>query len=141
MSAPLKRGRTHKKVGRPRVGDVFEIPAGPGLHVYGQVLARDLRTYLVVAFRTVETDLEQTELTLDDVGLAGIVFDAKLINGDWPIIANRPVPQYSEPLFVSGHEDFDGVELVSFDGRMRREAQNVEAAAHRTRHLSSPMRF
>jgi len=131
-------GQTRNRV---QIGDIFEIPVGAGLHVYGQVLAKDLRTYLVVAFRPVDTEFVENEFVPQDVRLAGIVFDAKLINGDWPLIAKIPVVRHSEPLFVSGHDALDGAELVSFDRRTRRPVKPAEAAKHGHRNLASPMLF
>jgi hypothetical protein len=112
------------------------MPVSDGFHVYGQVVDKDGPQHLVVIFSAVGSMEEALRGSID---LAGIVFDAKLRNGDWPIIANAPVAPLRTPMFVLGHEGVENLRLESFDGKTSRLVRSDEASTHRHRNLSAPM--
>lgn len=122
---------------RAKVGDVFRIPAASDQFVYGQVVEKKGPQHLVVVFRAVTDSVE--EAISSGFELAGIVFDAKLRNGDWPIVANRPPVKVSEPWFVLGHEGLENLRLENFEGSSQRLIRPAEAARHGHRNISYPM--
>jgi hypothetical protein len=105
--------------------------------VYGQVSDQAGPQFLVVLFRSKAGVFE--EVVRSGIVLAGIVFDAKLRNGDWPIVANIPPVKVKSPWFVVGHEALENVRLESFDGSATRLVRPAEAAKHGHRHVSYPM--
>jgi hypothetical protein len=121
---------------RARVGDVFAIPIA-GERVYGQVVDQAGPQYLVVLFRSTAGSVE--DVTASGIELAGIVFDAKLRNGDWPIVANKWPVEVRPPWFVLGHEGLENVRLENFDGSGTRSVALTEAAQHGNRHISYPV--
>lgn len=122
---------------RARVGDVFFVPISPDARVYGQVVDQDGPQFLVVLFRSTAGLVD--EVLGSGVDLAGIVFDAKWRNGDWPIIANLPPLKVTPPWFVVGHERLENLRLSNFDATVTRPVAPAAASAHRHRHISSPM--
>jgi Immunity protein 26 len=124
----------------PRVGDVFLIPVSEGLSVYGQILSAFHRTHLVVVFQATTRDVSSIDDALmTTIQLAGIVFDAKFVNGDWPVVGNRPSVTVQEPWFVSGHEAMEDLTLTNVDMSIRRRVTPAEAANHGRMVLSSPL--
>ena len=122
---------------RAKVGDVFLVPVSPDQRVYGQVLDRTGPQFLVVVFRSAVGPI--AEVLSSGIELAGIVFDAKFRNGDWPIVTNMaPVP-VTAPWFVLGHEALDNLRLVNFDSSVTRVASPTEDRAHHHRNISYPM--
>jgi hypothetical protein len=127
---------TNKKV-RAKVGDVFRIKLSPSVHVYGQVVAKDGPQHLVVLFVDAPADFAP-EVLSSGIRLAGIVFDAKLRNGDWPIITTTtPVP-IERPWFTSGDAVLGGVAVETFDGTVRRAATPDEVGRYGHRNISYP---
>lgn len=122
---------------RVRIGDVFAIPVATGEQVYGQVVDRAGPQVLVVLFRSTKWAVD--DVTASGIELAGITFDAKLRNGDWPIVSNRQPVEYKQPWFILGHEGLENLRLEDFHGTSRRLATRAEAAAHGRRHISYPM--
>lgn len=122
---------------RARVGDVFEVPISEREHVYGQVIDQVGPQHLVVLFRSGQEPVE--DVIRSGIQLAGIVFDAKLRNGDWPIVAHVTPIDVRAPWFVLGHEGLENLRLESFDGTKTRMATPEEASNHRRRHVSYPM--
>jgi Immunity protein 26 len=122
---------------RAKVGDVFAIPISSDERIYGQVVAQSGVEFLVVVFHSNSASVE--EAMRSGLALAGIVFDAKLRNGDWPIVANlRPV-RTKAPWFVLGHDGLENLRIENFDGSQTRMVRLAEAATHHHRHLSDPM--
>jgi hypothetical protein len=122
---------------RAKVGDVFKVPVAEGKFVYGQVVDQAGPQYLVVVFRAATDSVEAA--IASGIHLAGIVFDAKLRNGDWPIVENRAPVEVRAPWFVVGHEGLENLRLVSFDGKTTRPTNAVDAPKHPSRHISYPM--
>ena len=122
---------------RAGVGDVFVVPVSPQGRVYGQVVDRAGPQFLVVLFRSTEGPVEN--VVQSGIQLAGIVFDAKFRNGDWPILTNRPPVRVTSPWFVVGNEGLENLRLVNFDGSVTRSAALAETSKHRHRHISYPM--
>jgi len=120
-----------------RVGDVFLVPVSDEQDVYGQVIDQAGPQFLVVLFRSSAGSVE--DIVGGGIQLAGIVFDAKWRNGDWPIVTNRPPVKVRSPWFVVGHEGLGNLRLENFDGSVTHVATPTEAAKHRYRTISSPM--
>jgi hypothetical protein len=127
---------------KPRVGDIFLIPVDESISVYGQILTASNRTHLVVVYKATSLEgISSEEVIAREIDLAGMVFDAKFINGDWPIVGNLPPIQVAEPWFVEGHEGMEDLSLTNLDMSERRRVNPREAEAHPARHLSYPMRL
>jgi hypothetical protein len=122
---------------RAKVGDVFAIPISTDKRVYGQVVAQTGVEFLVVVFHSSSVSAE--EAMRSGIDLAGIVFDVKLRNGDWPIVANLPPVRINAPWFVLGHEGLENLRIENFDRSVTRMVRLAEAAKHHHRHLSYPM--
>jgi hypothetical protein len=122
---------------RPKIGDVFAIPISSDQRVYGQVVDQVGLEFLVVLFHSNSVSVE--EATRSGIDLAGIVFDVKLRNGDWPIVANLPPVRIKAPWFVLGHEGLENLRIENFDRSATRMVRLTEAAKHHHRHLSDPM--
>lgn len=123
-----------------RVGDVFSIPVQEKARAFGQVVAKDGSTLLVVTFRTTERDepLSVEDAIASGVELAGIVFDAKFANGDWPIHENRPPVLEPSLWFVVGDPGLRNLRLVNFDESATRPCTTLEASGHDRRIISYP---
>ncbi len=124
---------------RARVGDVFSIPVLDHERVLGQVVDQAGPQFMVVTFRS--DDPAPEKVVAAEIDLAGIIFDAKLRNGDWPILSNQPPATVSEPWFLVGHSGLGNLRLESFDGSKVRAATSADAAEHAHRNISSPMAF
>lgn len=122
---------------RVKVGDIFRIPISADQFVYGQVVKKVRVQHLVVTFRAVNGRVD--EAIASGIDLAGIVFDAKFRNGDWPIIEHRGPVNVEEPWFVLGHEGLENLRLTNFDDSEVRLVRASEASRHRHRNLSAPM--
>ena len=124
------------KLIRAKVGDVFAVPISKDERVYGQVVDQAGAQFLVVVFHSTSGSVE--DAVRSSIELAGIVFDSKLRNGDWPIVANMPPVKVKAPWFVVGHEGLENLRLVNFDSSVTRLVRSAEAARHRHRTISSP---
>lgn len=123
-----------------RVGDIFRIPVDESLSIYGQILTAFHRTHLVVVFEaTSEETLSIEEVIRRKIDLAGIVFDAKFINGDWPIVGNLAPVVVNQPWFVSGHEAMEDLSLTSIDTSTRHRVTAQAAVNHQRLSFSTPM--
>jgi hypothetical protein len=135
----MRRG--NKPRVKARIGDLFRVPIAEGVWADGQVVGQQQpRTFLVVIFRATD----RGETSLDDAiasgfDLAGIVFDAKLSNGDWPILEARSPVTTPHLWFVDGHPELDGLRLTNFDRTVRRPCSPDEAEKHSRLHFSGPM--
>ena len=131
---------------RVNVGDVFEITLDDRRKVYGQVVGkyRNDGYYLAVFDRVL--DREQSpplELVLDaPVSLLALSFNAKLANGQWPIVGradvadDMPLPAYKEAVGSP-----DNVQVVDYSATHRRPATADEARALPNRTLVAPIRL
>src|SRR5205814_1847286 len=70
-------------------------------HVLGQVVGQAGPQYLVVLFSPATRS--PADVVASGIELAGIIFDAKLRNGDWPVVANTEPVRVDSPWFVVGH--------------------------------------
>ena len=122
---------------RTRVGDVFAVRISSDERVLGQVVDQAGPQFLVVLFRSTSGSVE--DVLRSGIELAGIVFDAKLRNGDWPIVANVPPVKVKAPWFVVGHEGFENLRVENFDGSATRLTTPRAASKHGHRHISYPM--
>lgn len=122
---------------RAKIGDVFAIPISSDERVYGQVVDQAGVEFLVVVFHSNSASIE--EAVRSGIDLAGIVFDAKLRNGDWQIVANLPPVRIKAPWFVLGHEGLENLRIENFHGSETRLVRLAEAAKHHHRNLSYPM--
>jgi hypothetical protein len=116
---------------------VFAIPISSDERVYGQVVDQAGVEFLVVVFHSNSASIE--EAVRSGIDLAGIVFDAKLRNGDWQIVANLPPVRIKAPWFVLGHEGLENLRIENFHGSETRLVRLAEAAKHHHRNLSYPM--
>ena len=124
------------KAFRAKVGDLFSVPIAADHSVYGQVVEKAGPQYLVVIFR--ESSGSMAEAIRAGIDLAGIVFDAKFRNGDWPIVGNMTPVDVKAPWFVLGHERLENLRLENFDRSATRPTTPAEASKHRHRNLSGP---
>lgn len=69
-------------------------------------------------FRSTSGSLE--EVVSSGIELAGVIFEARLRNGDWPIVASLPPVTVKAPWFVVGHEGLENLRLENFDGSATR---------------------
>jgi hypothetical protein len=90
----------------------------------------------VVVFRS---NTSAQEALPGDIQLAGIVFDAKFRNGDWPIVSNHAPIRVIAPWYVLGHEGLENLRIENFHGNASRLVRPDEASKHRHRYLSGPM--
>jgi hypothetical protein len=124
---------------KAKVGDVFRIPLAGTACVYGQVVSKAGAQHLVVVFQASPPHFAPAVLG-SGIRLGGIIFDAKLRNGDWPIVASLAPVAVVEPMFTSGHELTPrGVMVERFDGTDCRRATPDEASRYGHRMISSPM--
>jgi hypothetical protein len=134
MTSPKRAGKQR----RPQIGDVFQIPLPDGVNALGQVLdEHERRTYLIVVFRACNQQ-PIDEVVESGFDLAGVVFDAKFLNGDWPIVGHRQPVRTAAPWFVNGHKDLGNLRLTNLDHSITRAVEPAEAAAHGTLHLVGP---
>jgi hypothetical protein len=122
---------------RAKIGDVFAIPISSDERVFGQVVDQAGLEFLVVVFHSSSVSVE--EAMRSGIDLAGIVFDVKLRNGDWPTVANLPPVRIKAPWFVLGHEGLENLRIENFDRSKTRMVRLAEAAKHHHRNLSDPM--
>ncbi len=116
---------------RARIGDVIQIPID-GDHVgYGQVVATRPSTLLVAVFRSPYPKTDQPpvdRILADDIALLTETFDAKIWNGDWPVVANVapdgsrfPLPNYKVTI-----DRADQWHVESYDSKRHRPAKPWE---------------
>lgn len=122
---------------RARIGDVFTVPVGPEHRVYGQIVDQAGPQKSGGPFQSPRGSVENG--IGSGIELAGIVFDAKLRNGDWPIVANVPPVKINPPWFVLGHEGLENLRLENFDGSSQRLTRAAGAERHGHRNISYPM--
>ena len=122
---------------RAKVGDVFLVPISDDLTVYGQVIDQSGPQFLVVLFNSNTGTIE--EVMRSGIDLAGIIFDAKWRDGDWPIVANYPPLNVAAPWFVLGDERLENLRLTNFDGSITRTVRPANASKHHNRTIANPM--
>jgi hypothetical protein len=130
------------------VGDVFQIPIDSTRMGYGQVVLRpekNVKSVLFICVYAATTGPDEapniSQIVRSGILLAGNTFDAKLHNGDWPIVGNlsENLPSIALPNFKSGMGDEAVVETL--DRRRRRRATPEEERFLPFRSFTSPIGF
>jgi hypothetical protein len=129
---------------RIRQGTTMLIPLGNGSAVGAQVIARYHRDGYFVAVFAGEFSLAEPPIPADAVSgetiLVGLTFDAKISNGDWPMLGDAPVredvplPAYKVAI---GHPE--KIEIEDYSGTRSRPATTSELGTVPHRMLVSPM--
>lgn len=120
-------------------GDVFRIPVDDSRSVFGQVAAKFGAVLLGDALLVVIFDA----LSLDAVDTADILliantFDDCLVDGDWPVVARRPVrADVPWPVYKMSITSM-GTFVQDHFGNFFREATSDEARTLKTRVQCSP---
>ena len=124
------------------VGDVFLIPIEGDRYGIGQV-AGDWKgeLYLVVYDREVSINASPNEIDGAFLQFATLSLDAKLHNGDWPIIGSRQdnIEGIPQPWFKVGYNEQTYVEAR--DRSVFRPATATEEARLRLRTVVAPVRL
>lgn len=126
-----------------KIGDVFLVPIDETRVAMGQVAGDwNGELYLVIYDGVHVADkCEAAEIVKERPLFAALSLDAKLHNGDWPIIGNilDNVPEIPQPVFKINH----GSELfvISRDRLTFRPASENEAAFLRLRKVVAPVRL
>jgi immunity protein 26 of polymorphic toxin system len=129
------------------VGDIFQIPADHRRVGYGQVLASIKPNPLFLCVFEPIWDREQTPdvhaIVQSPILLLANSLDAKIWNGDWPIVG-RSKPMLDRvpfPAFVTSVGRRDDYYLVSYDGKRRRKAEATEVQRFDKRITVAPARL
>lgn len=121
-------------------GDVFMIPLGDGTHGLGQVAGHwNEELYLVIYEGRVERSDARPELVVGARPFLGALsFDAKLLNGEWPVIGRvgETLPSLAHPVFrvMQSGEPY----IESRDRSLYRPARGDEFARLQFRSVASP---
>jgi hypothetical protein len=130
---PRPRAPRRKRI-RPVEGDVFAIPIDGSRSAYGQLVAKADSHILVVVFDTER--VEETDRA--DILLIAFTFDDCLVDGDWPIVGQRPVrPDVPWPAYKMSANP-TGFVVEDHFGRPFRVATPQEARTLKSRVQSSP---
>ncbi len=126
----------------PNVGDVFLIPLDATSSVGGQVIAirENAELYIAVFGRRLRPDESDPETAVAAPPvLLTLSFDAKLFNGEWPVIGNLigDTNRYPDLAFKIDHAGEMSVE--SRDKSVRRSATEEELKVLKNRSVASPM--
>lgn len=132
---------------RPNEGEVFLVPLGDGTSVAGQVLAKFRRVnYFFATFDVVLGDdaaapgLQQ--LTSAPVSLLCLSLDAKLRNGDWPIIGKSPVLVGDLlPAYKVAVNDPWNFQIEDYSGTRTRPASPEDERLYPFRTVVAPIRL
>ena len=142
---PKKRGVRAKT--DPGKGTVFVIPLPDGGGTVGQVVEVYKGTTLYVTVLAIRWGAGErmpevmSALGQADSVLYGNTFDAKIMNGDWPVLGVGLVDHSKHPL-PNYRVDMGGHTLVeTFDASRRRPLQDWEFEKVPLRRTLSPMRF
>ncbi|WP_102193365.1 hypothetical protein [Microbacterium aurantiacum] len=132
---------------RPKVGDVFLIPAGEGSVGIGQVAATYGKdAYFLAVFDGIVAEEDAVSRLRDalagEVLFFGLSLDAKFYVGHWQIVSNLPVradlpfPAYKETVMSP-----DRIDAVDYSGLRRRPASKDEVGGLSYRTIVAPVRF
>jgi hypothetical protein len=122
-------------------GEVFAVPVDDARQALGQVVGE----YMSGAFHVVIFDglFDRSSPPAPDqvidspVSLVALSLDAKLLNGDWPVIGRESVDR-EPPLPLYKEEVPGGTEVVDWTGTRRRRAAIGEADQFGYREVVSP---
>ncbi|WP_279304113.1 Imm26 family immunity protein [Microbacterium testaceum] len=132
---------------RPNEGEVFLVPLGDGRSVAGQVLAKFRRVnYFLATFDVVlEGDAvfpSLQQLTTAPVSLLCLSLDAKLRNGDWPVIGRSPVSVIdSLPAFKVAVNEPWNFQIEDYSGTRTRPASPEDERLYPFRTVVAPIRL
>ena len=127
-------------------GDLFQLPIDENRVGYGQIVGSQPSTLLVAIFRELHPrssapDLSQ--IVSGEVAFIAETFDAKIWNGDWPIVGKAapdhvriPFPTYK--VTIGRANDWY---VESYDTTKRRPAKPWEIDSLLLRNIVSPIRL
>lgn len=124
------------------VGDVFLIPLDEMSAAGGHVIAirENEELYVAIMDRRLRRSESDPEVVVaGNPVLLTLLFDAKLSNGEWPIIGNlvEAIDHYPHPAFKIKHAGTMSIE--SRDKSVRRPATEDELEVLENRSVASPM--
>lgn len=123
----------------PKEGDVFLVPLGDARFALGQLVSLwNDELYVVFYEPPVMSDASPERVEDHDPFLAVLTLDAKLWNGDWPIVGNhrRNLPSIAQPVFKVMYEGRPMVEAR--DRSWWRPARDDEFLRLHFRSITSP---
>lgn len=131
-----------RKRHKPRVGDVFEVPVHGARVGYGQVIGERPHMYLVAIFKTAYprgSDVKASSVVNDQIAFLAETLDAKIWNGDWPVVGNlRPdFRKIDLPLYKVAMGRADELHVETYDGKRHRRATPSEVESLRFRTIVS----
>src|SRR5215207_1084563 len=105
-----------KRYSKPKVGDVFDVPAPDGRRGIGQVVRAGGVPYVIILRDLFEDRPPPVELVAKEILLAAWTTDALFFHGRWVVVGNCPVvedriPYPSYLVLINGElvvEDFNG---------------------------------
>lgn len=124
---------------RPKEGDVFLLPIGDARFALGQLVSMwNAELYAVIYEPAVTSDASPELVERHQPFLAVLTLDAKLWNGDWPIVGNhrRNLPSIAQPVFKVMHKGSPMVEAR--DRSWWRPARDDEFLRLHFRSVASP---
>jgi hypothetical protein len=134
----------------PRVkskeGDLFQLRIDEGRVGFGQIVGSRTHTLLVAIFREVHPRTrvpDISDLVTSEVAFLAETFDAKIWNGDWPIVGSA-IPDHARIPFPSYKVTIDRATnwyVESYDATRRRPATPWEEDALPLRSIVSPIRL
>ncbi len=131
-----------RKRHKPRVGDLFEVPIDDARVGYGQVIGERPHMYLVAIFKTAYprgSAIKASSVVNDQIAFLAETLDAKIWNGDWPVVGNL-VPDFRKvdlPVYKVGMGRADELHIETYDGKRHRRAKPSEVEALRFRTIVS----
>ncbi len=128
---------------KPSLGDVFMLPVGDGSYGIGQV-AGDWKgeLYLVIYDASYATAVaDPNDVCSLNPLLSALSLDAKIYNGDWPIVGNTMENLSSLPQPVYKVEQGGRLYIESRDRNVTRVASQGEESVLRFRNVVAPIRL
>jgi len=131
---------------KTRVGDVFEIPIDDSRVGFGQIIARRMSSYLMVVFKTAHPRGVRPpvqDIVGDEPAFLAETLDAKIWNGDWPVVGNA-VPNASRvplPVYKVTIGSIDNWQVESYDGARHRPAKPWELDSLQPRTVVAAIRL
>lgn len=127
-------------------GDVFQIPIDVDRVGYGQVVGSRPSTLLVAIFKKLHarsTAADISQIVSGEVAFLAETLDAKIWNGDWPIVGHAP-PDHVRIPFPWYKVTIDRATnwyVESYDATQRRPAMPWEVDSLLLRNIVSPIRL
>jgi hypothetical protein len=129
-----------------RDGDVFQVPIDEDSVGHGQIIGSRPSTLLVAIFKELHPRSSAphlTQIASGEVAFLAETFDAKIWNGEWPIVGNAspdhvriPFPTYK--VAIGRATDWY---VETFDAPQRRPAKPWEIDSLPLRNIVSPIRL